>query len=147
MKFEHRVVVEAPETAVRALLDDFPRAAGCLPGLEEVKELEDGTYEGRMGIRIGPLGMHFSGKGRLERVDEQTWRMHGEGRDRRVGAGVTAAVDAKLAPVDAQTTEVLINADVQFSGRLAELGQPLIKRKADAMVQEFAENLKKVLRS
>jgi len=36
-------------------------------------------------------------------------------------------------------------ADVQFSGRLAELGQPLIKRKADSFVQEFAQNLRKAL--
>ena len=32
-------------------------------------------------------------------------------------------------------------ADLQFSGRLGELGQPLIRRKADAMLEEFTENL------
>ena len=36
-------------------------------------------------------------------------------------------------------------ADVQFSGRLAELGQPLIKKKADAFVAEFTQNLQKAI--
>jgi len=42
-------------------------------------------------------------------------------------------------------TEVSVTADVQFSGALAGLGQPLIKKKADAMVHEFAENLRKAI--
>ena len=33
----------------------------------------------------------------------------------------------------------------QFSGRLSELGQPLIRRKADAMLQDFAKNLQGAL--
>ena len=39
---------------------------------------------------------------------------------------------------------MIVSADVQFSVRLARLGRPLIRRKAEAMVQEFAENLKRV---
>jgi carbon monoxide dehydrogenase subunit G len=38
-----------------------------------------------------------------------------------------------------------VTADVHLSGRLGELGQPLIRRKADAMVREFAENVREAL--
>jgi len=67
--------------------------------------------------------------------------MHGEGRDRGVGAGVKASMVARVEEVDALNTDLIVSADVQFSGRLAELGQPLIKRKADSMVEDFAKNL------
>jgi len=146
MKFEHRVEIAAPQDAVRGFLDDFPRAARCLPGLEEIHEVDDGTYEGRVGVRLGPLGMHIAGKARLER-DSERWKVTGEGRDRRVGAGVIANLEACLNDLPPSATEVVILADVQFSGRLAELGQPLIRRKADAMVKEFAVNLQKALSS
>ena len=145
MKFEHRIEVEASPEKVGPFLDDIEKAAGCVPGVEELKPQDDGRYEGRVGIRIGPYGMHFTGKARMEKPEDDLWRMHGEGHDRRVGSGVKAAVDTRINEVKPGTTAILINADVNFSGRLAELGQPLIKRKADSMVQEFARNLRKAL--
>lgn len=144
MKFEHRVEIDAPQQAVREFLDDVPRSARCLPGLEELQPAEDGWYDGRVGVKLGPMGFHIAGRARLER-DSERWKLTGEGRDRRVGAGVVATVEARLNDLPAAGTEVLISADVQFSGRLAELGQPLIKRRADAMVKEFATNLQKAL--
>ncbi len=145
MKFEHKITVEATPEKVGAFLDDIEKAAACVPGLEEIKPLDDDWYEGRVGIRIGPFGMHFNGKARMEKPTPGLWRMHGEGHDRRVGSGVKAAVDTTMNELKPGTTELNINADVNFSGRLAELGQPLIKRKADSMVQDFAKNLRKAL--
>lgn len=146
MKFEHRVVVEGTADKVQAFLDDIQKSAKCVPGVEEVTPLEDGWYEGRVGIKFGPLGMKFSGKAKLEKEPDGTWKMHGEGRDRRIGAGVNADVVAHLTETTPGTTEVLINADLNFSGRLAEMGQPLIRKKSDSMVAEFAKNLQKALK-
>jgi carbon monoxide dehydrogenase subunit G len=146
MKFQHRVTVEASKQAVRDFLDDFDRAAMCVPGLEEVKELDEpNTYEGRVRVRIGPLGLNVTGRAKLDKSSDEVWKLQGEGRDRRVGAGVVANVEAVLVELAPERTEVVMDADVQFSGRLAELGQPLIKRKSDSTVKEFAENLKKAL--
>ena len=147
MKFEHKVVVDATADKVQAFLDDIEKAAKCVPGVEDVTPLEDGWYEGKVGIRFGPLGMKFAGKAKLDKDADGTWKMHGEGRDRRVGAGVNADVVAHLNETSPGTTEVLIDADVNFSGRLAELGQPLIRKKSDQMVADFAKNLQKALKS
>lgn len=143
MKFEHRVVVAAPAGEVRAFLDDFDKASRCVPGLESATEVEPDVYDGRVKVRIGPLGLSVAGRAKVERGER--WRVRGEGRDRRVGAGVTADVEAGLTELGPAETAVVILADVQFSGRLAEMGQPLIKRKADAFVAEFAENLRRAL--
>jgi len=58
---------------------------------------------------------------------------------------VHADVEAKLDEVTPTQTAVEIVAEVQFAGRLAEMGQPLIKKKADSFVGEFAENLRKAI--
>ena len=147
VKFEHKIVVAASKREVGDFLNDTKRAASCVPGVEEVMAVEDGWYEGRVRIKVGPLGMNFSGRARTESTGEDVWRMHGEGRDTRVSSGVTAAVEAELAEVDPAVTEVSIKADVNFSGRLAEMGQPLIRRKADSLVKEFAKNLEEALSS
>lgn len=145
MKFEHKVVVEATPAKVETFLNDIEKAAMCVPGVEEVTPIGDDWYEGRVGVKLGPLGMKFTGKAKLDREPDGTWKMHGEGRDRRVGAGVNADVVAHLNETSPGTTEVLINADVNFSGRLAELGQPLIRKKSDQMVADFAKNLQAAL--
>jgi carbon monoxide dehydrogenase subunit G len=146
LKFEHKVVVDAPRAKVLEFLGDFNRAAYCLPGLEELTELAPNTYEGRVKVRIGPLGLNVSGKAEVQRGSaDDPWRVKGEGRDRRVGTTMTASVEALLAELGPDRTEMTLDADVVFAGRLAELGQPLIKRKADSYVKEFAENLKKAI--
>jgi carbon monoxide dehydrogenase subunit G len=143
MKFEHAVVVDADSETVRAFLDDVPAVARCIPGIEDLTNVEPDVYDGKVRVRIGPLGLSIAGRARLERDADGGWRLQGEGRDGRAGAGVKALLEARLEALAAEQTQVNLSADVQFSGRLAELGQPLIKRKADAMVQEFAENLRR----
>ena len=63
-------------------------------------------------------------------------------RDKRVGGGVQASIEVILVERDEDKSELSVKTDVQFIGRLGDLGQPLIKRKADSTIQEFAENLR-----
>ena len=145
MKFEHNIKVEAPAAKVRAFLDDFEKAALCLPGVQDVKPSGDGMYEGKVGVKGGPLGFNIAGKARPERRADGVWTVQGEGKDARVGAGLKANLEARSVESGANATDLQVLADVQFSGALAGLGQPLIKKKADAMVLEFAENLRRAI--
>ena len=58
---------------------------------------------------------------------------------------MTANVEARLNEITPTQTEIEIIADVNFAGRLAELGQPLIKRKSDSFVGDFAKNLREAI--
>lgn len=145
MKFEHQIRVEAPLAKVDAFFNDFEKAALCLPGVESVRDLGDGMYEGRVRIKVGPLGFNISGKAQPQRTADGRWTVRGEGKDMRVAAGVKALLEATSTADGDSTTDVKIDADVQFSGALAGLGQPLIRKKADSMVQEFAENVRKAI--
>lgn len=144
MRFEHKVTIEAPKQQVQDFLNDFHKSAYCVPGLKDLKDLGNDAYEGTIRVRIGPIGLNVGGRAQIERQAEG-WHVKGEGNDRRVGASMTADVEAKIDEVAPNTTEVQIIADVTFAGRLAEMGQPLIKRKADSFVGEFAQNLRKAI--
>ena len=142
MKFENTVSVQAPRQEVWDYLSDFPKAAACLPGVESVNQIDGGDYEGTMKIRIGPIGMSLSGTVSLEMDEsEGRWSMKAQARDRRVGAGLSATIEAALSESTPETSELVVSADVQFMGRLGGLGQPLIKRKANSTIEEFAQNL------
>ena len=147
MKFEHTITVDAPIEAVRTFFTDVPAVAALVPGIEDTTPVDGGAYEGKLRIRVGPLAFTIAGRATVEQDADGTWRMRGEGKDGRIGAGVSASLEAQLREVTPETTEVQAVADLQFSGRLGELGQPLIKRKADAMLEEFTENLQAHFRS
>lgn len=133
---------EASRQALWALMEDFPRVARCLPGVEDVRPSGDGTYGGTMRIRLGPIGLTLLGTVELERNEEEgRWRMQAQARDRRVGGGVQATIEVTLTETPTGSAGLDITADVKFMGRLGEMGQPIIKRKADSMIQGFARNL------
>ncbi|MCH8064050.1 MAG: SRPBCC family protein [Chloroflexi bacterium] len=137
------MTIDAPRDAVWAVLSDFPRAASLMPDAGEVRRSEDGGYEGRMRLRVGPIGLNLSGTVHVEQDDDQgTWSMKAGARDRRVGGGFQAQIDVKLARLSTESSELNIRADVQLLGRLGQLGQPLIKRKAESTIRQFAENLR-----
>ncbi len=143
MNFEHRLIIDASRDAVWAVLSDFPRAASLMPDVGEVRRSEDGGYEGTMRVRVGPIGLNLSGTIHIEQDDDKgRWSMKAGAQDRRVGGGVQARIDVTLAELSPKSSELNIKADVQLLGRLGQLGQPLIKRKAESTIRQFAENLK-----
>jgi len=141
VKFEHTITVDAPLDTVRAFFEDVPAVAECVPGVEGTTQVEPDTYEGRLRMKVGPFSFTIAGRAKVEQDADGTWRMKGEGRDGKINAGVSAALEARLRELSPASTEVQATADLQFSGRLGELGQPLIRRKADAMLEEFTDNL------
>jgi len=143
VKFEHTVIIDAPSDAVWAILSDFPRAASLVPDAGELKQSDDGGYEGTMRLRVGPIGLNLSGTVHVEQDDDQgTWSIKAGARDSRIGGGFQAQIDASLKELSVETSELSVRADVQLMGRLGQLGQPLIKRKAESTIRQFAENLR-----
>jgi carbon monoxide dehydrogenase subunit G len=144
MKFNYDVAIDAPPDRVWAILSDIPRASGLMPNVQDVTLQPDGTYTGTVHIRVGPIGFNLGGAVNIsEDRDAGRWSMTSQAQDPRIGGGVTSAVETTISEPSPGNTRMQVSADVQFSGKLGQLGQPLIKKKADSMVKEFTENLKK----
>ncbi len=143
MKFEQIIEIPKPKIDIDKTLADIPTVALFIPGVEEVRELEDGSFEGELRVKVGPMSILLNGKVDVEQ-NEQTdeWMLRAKAQDKRIGGGVSSTIVVKVKQLDSGSTELAIASDVQLIGRLGELGQPLIKRKAAAMINGFAENLK-----
>jgi carbon monoxide dehydrogenase subunit G len=66
--------------------------------------------------------------------------MRADAKDSRVGGTVRATVDLALRDV-AEGCELRIDSDLQIGGRIGEFGQPVIQRKADQLLAQFAQCL------
>jgi carbon monoxide dehydrogenase subunit G len=69
--------------------------------------------------------------------------MRADAADKRVGGAVKATMDMQVDEASADTSNLTIVTDAQVMGRIGEFGQPIIRKKADQIMQEFAKNLSK----
>ncbi|MBM3939713.1 MAG: hypothetical protein FJ318_02235 [SAR202 cluster bacterium] len=142
MKFDQRLTVRAPKEAVDRVLADVPRVASFVPGVEDVKPLGGDDYEGKVRVSLGPMSFRFAGKGEVLRdAAAGTWRLKAHAKDARIGGGVDATIAVQVIAVDASTTDLAIDADVTMLGRIGDMGQPIMRRKAKSMIAEFGKRL------
>ena len=144
MKFEYNVAIDVPQERVWEILSDVSTASSLMPGVQSVEQQPDGTYTGIIQIRIGPIGFNLVGAVAIsEDRNAGKWSMVSQAQDPRIGGGVTSKVETTITEPSTGNTQMQVNADVQFSGKLGQLGQPLIKKKADSMIREFTDNLRR----
>ena len=126
---------------------DVPKVAKSLPGVESVKQLDETTYEGTLKVRVGPIGLNLTGKIFLEERDKQNWKaaLRAEAADRMAAGAVRGKTSMQLRELSATQTEMEMETDVSILGKIGEFGQPIIRKKADQMLSQFVENIKKQL--
>ena len=136
-------MVAAPKDKVWARLMDIPAAARCVPGVASVRPNGKDRYQGTLAVQIGPVRLVLDGDFAVTARDEAagTASIRADAKDSRVGGAIRATLDLTLAEKDASETQLRIGTDLTVMGRLGEFGQASIKRKADQLIQDFAECL------
>ena len=149
MKLEIHEIVPAGREATWALVMDIPKAAGCIPGIKDVTPDGKDRYLATLQARVGPMGMNLSGTITVLSQDADAGEANFlvEANDRRVGGGIKTSMAMKVTARSTNETELDIVSDTTFMGRLGELGQPLIRRKARNTLEDFSRNLSKLLAS
>jgi len=144
MVIENQITVPAPPERVWAFMMDIPAVSRCVPGVDGVARIDDQTYSGVMSVRVGPISVKLDGKVILAERDEvaRQARMDLQAADKRVNGAVNAKMSMQLSSVDGGArTGVAIRTDANVMGKLGEFGQAVIRKKADQIVKEFANNL------
>ena len=130
-----------------AVVMDIPKAASCISGIDEVTPNGEGRYTATLKARVGPMGLTLLGTITVlsQNDDAKEAEFLVQANDRRVGGGVKTNMTMKVTPKTSVESELEIRADTTFMGRLGELGQPLIRRKARNTLEDFTKNISKLL--
>ena len=147
MKFNQTAQIPVAREPLWEFLMDVPKVAQSLPGVESVSKIDDTTYQGNLKVRVGPIALNLQGKIILEEQDKANWRasLRAEASDRMAAGAVRGKTSMMLKEIGANQTELLVETDVNILGKIGEFGQPIIRKKADSMLKEFVENIKKQL--
>jgi carbon monoxide dehydrogenase subunit G len=147
VKFTQTAQIPVARERLWDFLMDVPTVAKSLPGVEAVTQIDDTTYQGALKVRVGPIALNLQGKIILEEQSKENWRaaLRAEAKDRMAAGAVNGKTSMTLKEIGSEQTELLVETDVNILGKIGEFGQPLIRKKADSMLKEFVENIKKQL--
>ena len=146
MEFQKEIEIHAPKEKVWNFIWDVDRFIACVPGCKEAKTLEAGKrYSATMVEKVGPFRVEFPTTIEvLEREDLTRIKAQASGADNKVGSRMKIGLDVHHREQDNKTMLSFV-ASVDILGKLAALGHGIIKRKADQVLDEFAQSVKKRL--
>jgi carbon monoxide dehydrogenase subunit G len=140
--FAQERVIAVERDRLWDFLMDVPRVGRCVPGVESIEAVDGGAYRGRLKVQVGPIRLALDGTITLEEQDRGAWRarMRAEANDRRMGGGIRCRMSLTLAPAG-EGTRLSLETDLAILGKIGEFGQPVIKKKADTLLEEFVRNI------
>ena len=147
MNFLQICTIAASRQEVWNFLMDMGNVSHCLPGVESMEELDHDTYQGVFKIRVGPIALKLQGTLHFEVRDQEKWHaeMRAEAKDRRLGGGVRARLDVDLAENGPEETEMTVSLESNVLGKMGEFGQPIMRKKTEAILKEFAHRVSQEL--
>ena len=145
MEFDNSFEVPLPIEDAWKVLMDIRRVAPCMPGAELTDVVDERTYKGRIGVRLGPVALTFAGIVKFEEIDDanRKARVAAQGNDAK-GRGAANAVAAfHLEPANGGT-KVLVHTNLTLSGAVAQYGRGvgIIQATAAQLMNRFAAALK-----
>src|SRR5690242_3679594 len=141
MEFDNSFEVPLPADDAWKVLMDIRRIAPCMPGAELTEVVDDRTYKGRIGVRLGPVALTFAGTVKFEAIDAavRTARVAAQGSDAKGRGAANAVTSFRLEPA-AAGTRVLVHTNLALSGAVAQYGRGvgIIQMTAAQIVTQFA---------
>jgi uncharacterized protein len=145
VEFDNSFEVPLPPAQAWPVLMDIQRVAPCMPGAELTEVVDDKTYKGRIGVRLGPVALTFAGTVTFEEIDNANHRarVKAQGTDAKGRGGANATASFRVEPA-ANGSKVLVHTDLALSGSVAQYGRGvgMIQATAAQIINQFAGNLK-----
>jgi len=138
MTIEESFEVEAPKDRVYAFLHDPEQCFPCLPGATFGSMHDDGRFDGKISVAVGPVKVSYDGWAVYEDEDPAAGRLvlRGEGREQG-GAGIVKLdMTCTVTEVDG-TSKVDVVAEVGLAGKIIRFGRGLVKSIAGQVFQDF----------
>ena len=154
MKIDGQFTIEAPiQTVWESLLD--PDTLGkCVPGAEEMKQIDAETFESVVKQRVGPFKVTLKFTTKLTEVRPPTAdlpegyiKAEGRGADITKLGNFTSAMEVNMKETAPNNVEVAYVANVSLVGKLATFGERIMRAKAKDVGDQFTENLQKRLKT
>jgi len=142
MIFDGKIDLGVPAQEAWDFLIDINKFSTCLPGIDEVKQIDDKTFDGIISATVGPISGKFTFRSTIvESRPPDQMVVRTEGTDSVTKSTLNADMTVDLRKVAENKTEMDYRADIKIKGRLAILGDMVLRATATLILQEFTRRL------
>lgn len=138
--------VQAPIDTVWKFVMDPQQVVTCMPGAALDQVVDAQTFLGTVKVKVGAITATYKGRVQFTQVDEQGHSLQVLAEGRETGGGMAkGTMGAHLRTLSTAQTEVVVEASVDLTGRLMQVGRGMIQGVARQLFQQFAESVKQRL--
>ena len=146
MILDGKIDLDVPVQKAWDFLIDIKKFSTCLPGIDEVKQIDDKTFDGIISATVGPMSGKFNFRSTIvESKPPEQMVVRTEGTDTVTKSVVNADMIVDLRRVSDTKSQMDYKADIKIKGRLAILGDMVLRATATLILQEFTRRLHKGL--
>jgi carbon monoxide dehydrogenase subunit G len=141
-----KTVIRCPRVEVWEFLLDPDRFASCIPGVEQVRRVDDRTFDGTILASVGPISGSFDFRARIvESTPPSELAATITGTDSVTKSTMTTDTTVRLTEADGGQTELDYQAQIEIGGRMAILGDMVVRATATLLVEEFMKRVREQL--
>jgi carbon monoxide dehydrogenase subunit G len=138
IKIQETFQVKAPIDAVWQFMMTPEKVVTCMPGAGLDEVVDERTFLGNVKVKVGAVTSSYKGRVQLTEVDEQghVVQMVAEGRE--TGGGLAkGTLSGRLRSLPDGGTEAVVEASVDLTGRIMQVGRGMIQGVAQQLFKQF----------
>ncbi len=147
MEMDHSFTVPVPPDQAWDVLLDVERIAPCMPGAT-VDEVDGDVVNGRIKVKVGPVSLTYKGTAKFTERDSDAHVvvLEASGKETRGAGTASANIRASMVPdASGSGTEVTMHTTMNVTGRPAQFGRGVMVEVGGKLVEQFAQNLSKLI--
>jgi uncharacterized protein len=143
MRVDGAFEIDIPrETLFRSIIDPALMAT-CVPGCESIEQINPTTYRAVVNVAVGFIKARFNIVVEVTKeIPPESVQSVARGEEGSRASQLTATNEVSLVDLGAGRTRVQYASDLSLTGRFGKFALGIMKKKAQSMAREFAENLR-----
>jgi len=138
--------VQAPIDTVWKFVMDPQQVVTCMPGAALDQVVDEQTFLGTVKVKVGAITATYKGRVQFTQVDQHAHSMQMVAEGRETGGGMAkGTMSSRLHPLSVGQTEVVVEAIVDLTGRLVQVGRGMIQGVAHQLFLQFIDSAKRRL--
>jgi uncharacterized protein len=142
MRLSDSFTIQARKADVWSVFMDVQKLSSCVPGCKEVIMVSPTQYEARMEVKVQFMTINFKATGELtEAIEDRELKVQMVGQPVALAGLFRNEMHIVLEETAPGVTEVRYDMDLQMTGRLASLGEILMRGTVKKYAGEFADKV------
>jgi 2-furoyl-CoA dehydrogenase large subunit len=143
MRLEGTIDIAASPEAVWAVIIDPRDLAACVPGVSDVRQVDERTFEGSVRASVGPIDGDFRFRSIVATMTyPDDLVVDVEGTDSVTKSLIVAHIEAGLVSTSDDLTTLGYRATVTTKGRLSIIGDMVLRATAGVMIGQVTKCLR-----